>query len=206
MRVLAEIPARDGAELRTGTLRRRDVEAFGGLLGELSGARCVLATGNEPGTVRGIAAGLGAVAAARGARVALVECTLGEPGLADALDLAAAPGLHEYLRGAADRESILRPVVLAGPGSADATEPLVCVVAGRPSGDGPHLLASDAFARALAGLRDAYELVVLEGPPLRDENSLRPVLPLADATIACLRPDEPRSLPISVSGAVIQRS
>lgn len=206
MKVLAEIPTRDAPELRTGSLRRGDLEAYGGLLGELAAARTVLATGNEPGAVRTVAAGLAATAAARGSRVALVECGLAEPGLAEALGLAGAPGLHEYLRGGADSESILKPVVLAGPGSAEASEPLVCVVAGRPSADGAHLLASETFARALAGLRDAYELVVLDGPPLREENSLRPLLPLAEATIACLGPEEPHSLPIAVSGIVIQRS
>lgn len=203
MKVLAEIPARDAPELRTGSLRRGDLEAYGGLLGKLAGARCVLATGNEPATARTVAVGLAATAAARGSHVVLVECGLANPGLAEALGLARAPGLHEYLRGTADSAAILKPVVLAGPGSAGATEPLVCVVAGHPSGDGAHLLASEALVRALAGLRDAYELVVIDGPPLRDENSLRPVLPLADATIACLGPEESRSLPISVGGVVI---
>ncbi|HET6571264.1 MAG TPA: hypothetical protein VFG58_07235 [Solirubrobacterales bacterium] len=206
MKVLAEIPARDAPELRTGSLRRGDLEAYGGLLEELAGAGCVLAAGHEPPTARGVAVGLAATAAARGSRVALVECALADPGLADALGLATAPGLHEHLRGGADSAAILKPVVLAGPGSADATAPLVCVVAGRPSADGAQLLASDAFARALAGLREAYELVVIDGPPLRDENSLRPLLSLADATIACLGPEEPRGLPISVDGVVIQRS
>lgn len=204
MKVLAEIPARTSPDLRTGSLRRSDLDAYGGLLGELHGARCVLATGNEPGTRRSVAVGLSAAAAARGSRVALVECSLADPGLADALGLANAPGLYEYLRGAADSEAILKPVVLAGPGSAAASEPLVCVVAGRPVADGPRLLASDALARALGGLRAAYELVVLDGPPLTDESSLRAVLPLADSTIACLGPSESRSLPISVSGIVIQ--
>lgn len=206
MKILAEIPARSSPELRTGSLRRGDLEAYGGLLEKLAGARCVLATGNEPATARTVTVGLAATAASRGSRVAVVECGLADPGLAEALGLSTTPGLHEYLRGAADSEAILKPVVLAGPGSAEAVEPLVCVVAGRPSGDGAHLLGSDAFARALAGLRGDYELVVIHGPPLRDENSLRPVLPLADATIACLGPAESRSLPITVSGVVIQRS
>lgn len=204
MKVLAEIPARDAPDLRTGSLRRGDLEAYGGLLEALAGSRCVLATGNEPATVRGVSAGLAATAAARGGRVALVECALARPGLADALGLAGAPGLHEHLRGNAASEAILKPVVLAGPGSAGAVEPLVCVVAGRPSADGAHLLASEPFAGALAGLRAAYELVVLDGPPLREENSLRPLLALADATIACLGPEEPRSVPISAKGIVIQ--
>jgi Mrp family chromosome partitioning ATPase len=203
VKVLAEIPPRSSPDLRTGTLRRRDLEAFGGLLEELRGARSVLVTGQGAGR-REAAVGLAAAAAAAGTRTALLECDLVEPGLADALGLARAPGLHEYLRGAVEAGAILKPVVLAGPGSAEAADPLICVVAGRPSAEGPRLFASDAFARALANLRTAYELVVIDGPPLRDEHSLRALLVLADATIACVGPSESRDLPISVSGLVIQ--
>lgn len=203
MKVLAEIPPRSSPDLRTGTLRRSDLEAFGGLLEELRDARVVLVTGSAPGR-REVAVGLAAAAAAAGTRTALLECDLVAPGLADALGLARAPGLHEYLVGAADSDAILKPVVLAGPGSAEATEPLVCVVAGRPSAGGARLFVSDLFAQTLAGLRAAYELVVIDGPSLRDENSLRALLAAADSTIACLGPSESRDLPISVSGVVIR--
>lgn len=203
MKVLAEIPLRSSPNLRTGTLRRCDLEAFGGLLRELGAARVVLFTGT--GAVRReIAVGLATAAVAEGRRTALLECDLVEPWLADALGLGNAPGLNEYLQGTAGAEDILKPVVLAGPGSAGASEPLVCVVAGRPSVEGPRLLASTALSQALTGLRDAYELVVIDGPPIKDEYSLRALLTLADSTIACLSPSEPRSLPISVNGLVIQ--
>jgi Mrp family chromosome partitioning ATPase len=204
VRVLAEIPARTAPSLRPGTLRRGDLDAFRRLLGGLGGARVVLVTGTGEGR-RGAAVGLATAAVAGGRRAALVECDLVEPWLADALGLADAPGLDEYLRGTVKAEDVLKPVVLAGPGSSGASEPLVCVVAGRPSAEGgPRLLASAALSRALAGLRTAYELVVIAGPPLKDEYSLRALLALADATIACLPPSEPRDLPISVSGLVIQ--
>lgn len=203
MKVLAEIPPRSSPDLRPGTLRRADLDAFGGVLRELDGARAVLLTG-VAGCRRETSAGLAAAAAAGGTRTALLECDLVEPGLAEALGLAGAPGLHEHLRGTATAEDVLKPVVLAGPGSAAATEPLVCVVAGRPSAEGPRLFASGAFAQALAGLRAAYDLVVIDGPPLRDEQSLRPLLTLVDSTIACLGPADSRSLSISVSGLLIQ--
>ncbi len=160
-------------------------------------------TGEASGR-RQAAAGLAAAAAAAGTRTALLECDLANPGLADALGLANAPGLHEFLRGGAEVGEILKSVVLAGPGSAAAIEPLVCVGAGRPSADGARLFASDAFAGVLSGLRATYELVVIDGPPLRDEHSLRALLTLADSTVACLGPSDPRSLPVSVSGLVIQ--
>jgi len=203
VKVLAEIPPRSSPELRTGTLRRSDLEAFEVLLQELIGVRVVLLTGSGASR-REAAVGLAAAAVAGGRRTALLECDLVEPWLADALGLANAPGLNEYLRGAVEAEDVLKPVVLAGPGSVAASEPLVCVVAGRPSVEGPRLLASAALSRVLAGLRAAYELVVIAGPPLKDEHSLRALLALADSTIACLSPSESRSLPISVSGLVIQ--
>lgn len=185
-------------------LRGADLEAYNGLLGKLNGQRTLLTTGMRDDG-KEVAMGLAATAAAAGRRTALLECDLLEPGLADAVGLARAPGLYEYLRGKATAEQVLSPVALAGPGSAEAREPLVCVVAGRPSIDGPRLLASDAFLRALRGLRAAYELVVVSGPPLRDELSLRAVLPLADASLGCLGATDSRSLPVSVSGLVIRR-
>ncbi len=205
MRVLAEIPARSSDELRTGTLRRGDLAAYAGLLGELRDARTVLMTGYDVGR-RSVAAGLATSAAAGGLRVVLLECDLAEPALADAIGLANAPGLHEHLRGEADAEDVLRPVVLAGPGSAGASEPLACVVAGRPASEAWALLGSDRFRRAIEGLSAAYELVVLDGPPLRDENALRPVVALADATLVCVGAGEAgRRPPIPAQGIVVQR-
>ena len=204
MKVLAEIPARSSPDLRIGTLRRGDLTAFGGLLEKLGAARVVLMTGEAPGR-RQAAAGLAAAAAAAGTRTALLECDLAAPGLADALGLANAPGLHEFLRGSAEVEEILKPVVLAGPASAAATEPLVCVVAGRPAGDGWALLASDDFRRAVEGLRASYELLVIDGPSLSAEYALRSLLGLVDATLACVPAAEARrKLPVPVTGLVVQ--
>jgi len=203
VKVLAEIPSRSSADLRTGSLRRSDLEAFDGLLAELGAARTVLMTGTDEHPRRA-AVGLAAAAAAAGTRTALLECNLADPGLADALGLANAPGLHEYVTGTADVEAVLKPVAVAGPGSSAATEPLVCVVAGRPSAEAPRLFASDRFAHALAGLRDAYELLVIDGPRLVEGSSLSLLTPRADAALACLGAREPRRLSLPVAGLVIQ--
>jgi len=201
--VLAEIPSRSSPDLRTGSLRRSDLEAFDILLGELGATRSVLMTGTGEHPRRA-AVGLAASAAAAGTRTALLECNLADPGLADALGLANAPGLHEYVTGAAAAEAVLRPVVLAGPGSAGATEPLVCIVAGRPSADAPRLFASERFAHALAGLRDAYELLVIDSPRLVEWGSLSLLTPRVDTVLACLGASEPRRLSLPVAGLVIQ--
>lgn len=204
MKVLAEIPARSSSELRTGTLRRADLTVYGSLLGELRPARSVLVTGEAPGR-RGAAVGLAAAAAAAGTRTALLECDLVEPGLAEALGLATAPGLHEYLRGIADSGEILKPVALAGPGSARASEPLVCVVAGRPAGDGATLLGSERFRHAVAGLGGAYELLVIDGPPPGREAELLAAMTVAEVTLVWSEQGvPPPSLPGPVAGLLVE--
>ena len=205
MRVLGEIPAPGPTDLRPGTLRRCDQEAFGRLLEELGDVRAVLVTGDEA-RKRTTAVGLAAAAAAAGTRTALIECDLVEPTLADALGLAIAPGLREHLRGEADPAQILRPLALAGPGSAEALEPLVCVVAGRPAVEAQELLESDSFSRATAKLRDAYELVIVEGPSASaGDGSLTAVAGQADATLVCAgRPDRVPELPVPITGVVVQ--
>lgn len=204
MRVLAEIPAQAVPAPRAGTLRRRDLDAFDRLRGELEGARTVLVTG-DPARKRVVAVGLAAAAAAAGTRTALVECDLDDPTLAEALGLATAPGLREYLGGEADVGRILEPVVLAGPGSTEAVEPLVCITAGRPAPAGEALLESEGFRHATAKLRSAYELVVLEGPPAGEDGALAAVAAGADTTLACVgRSDPVPDLPVPLTGLVIQ--
>jgi hypothetical protein len=204
VRVLAEIPARSAPPLRPGTLRRSDLDAYGGLLAALDGTRAVLVAGG--GLALDGAVGLAAASAASGARTALLECELAAPSLAEGLGLATAPGLHEYLLGSADSERILKPVALAGPGSAAATEPLVCVVAGRPAPDAAALLGSERFRWALAGLREAYQRLVVVAPGWEDDpGPLAAVAAGVDAVLAWTGPGaEPPRLPVVVAGLVVQ--
>jgi Mrp family chromosome partitioning ATPase len=205
VRVLAEIPARSSPGLRPGTLRRGDLDAYAGLLERLGGARAVLVIGDAPGRHEGALA-LATAAAAAGTRTALLECELSQPTLADSLDLANAPGLHEYLLGEAEPERILKPVVLAGPGSADAGDALVCVVAGRLGGEAAVLLASERCRHALRGLRDSYELLVIDGPSSQVGSApLVSVASEADAVIVWVEgATQPPELPVAVTGLVVQ--
>jgi Mrp family chromosome partitioning ATPase len=149
--------------------------------------------------------GLAAASAAAGTRTAVLECDLADPGLSDALGLAVAPGLHEYLRGTVDAGEILNPVVLAGPGSARASEPLVCVIAGRPATDGAVLLGSERFSHAALHLRSAYELLVIDGPPPSRGAELRATMNAADATLACVaRGEATPDFPAPIAGLVLQ--
>lgn len=203
MKVLGKIP-RSPADDPPGRLRRGELDELSRVLDRLGGARSLLVTGSGHGR-RALALGLATAAVASGRRTALLECDLADPTLADRLGLSNAPGLTEYLSGSAEIGRLLKPVVLAGPASAAASEPLVCVVAGRPSAEGPRLFASEEFATALAGLVRAYELVVLDGPSVEDSPSLTLLQPQADATLACLAPEEAeRRLPVPLDGVVVE--
>jgi Mrp family chromosome partitioning ATPase len=182
---IAEIRARSSGDPRAGSLGRRDLESFARIL-DAHGRGVLLVTGAGDGPLS-LSTGLAAASAARGTRTALLECDLASPALAGALGLEEGPGLGEYIRGETESRRILQSLVLAGPASAGATAPLICIVAGAPDDAGP--LDAGAFRHALEKLRHAYELVVVQGPPLADESGiLREAATSADGVLACVGP------------------
>lgn len=201
-RVLAEVPRRESAPGRPGGLGRAELKVYAGLAAELAAAGSVFLTGPAR---TGAALGLAAAAAADGRRVALLECDLAEPTLAGALGLADRPGLHEYLRDEADANRILQPLVLAGPASGRATEPLTCIVGGEPEARPVALLDSERCDHAIERLRRAYDQLVIAGPALEeDADSLRALGEHVAVTLVCgERRQLPKRLPIEATGAVL---
>jgi len=211
--VLAEISGPAPGDSRAWALRRADHEALAKLQGTLERHRAVLVAGTE-GLAAAVA--LAAAASAAGRRTALLECDLVRPRLAADLGLAPAPGLHEYLRWEATAPEILQPLALAGPASQGATEPLVCIVAGRPAADLATLVNLESFRHALAKLRAAYDLVVLAGPALDSgPGPLEAVAARADTLLAAVPAAVAsgrsggelraalRRLPVEVRGAIV---
>ncbi len=201
--ILAELPAGAGESVRPGALSRAELAPLDGLLKAMGDARVLLATGVEAKSA--LALGLATVAAAEGRRTALVECDLALPSLAPRVGLAPTPGLREYLSQEAEAPQVLQPLVLAGPASGRAVAPLTCVVAGGQVEDGLPLLDSEGFRHAVAKLRSAYDLLVLDGPSLDEVPSLLAVSACADRTLAC-GPSSglPRKPKAPVDGLVIQ--
>jgi Mrp family chromosome partitioning ATPase len=197
--VLAEISG-PAEGVRAWSLRRQDFASLAGALPRLDGRRVVLVTGaGEVATVAGAAApaageaaavvaiALAAAALSAGRRTVLVECDLAHPRLAAQVGLAAAPGLHEYLRWEAEPQEVIQPVVLGGPAAAAATEPLVCVGGGRPATKAETLLGLQSFAHMVGKLRAAYELVILAGASAAEEpGPCAAAARQADAVVAAL--------------------
>jgi len=214
--VLAEIAGPAPGPSRAWSLRRGDLQALTRVSDSLEGHRVVLVVGEE-GAAGSVAVAGAAVAAGR--HTALLECDLAQPRLAADLGLAAAPGLHEYLRWEATAPEILQPLLPAGPASGAAMAPLVCIVAGRPAADPATLVNLASFHHALAKLRKAYDLVVLAGPVLDSaDRSLQGLAAAADTLLAAVSPVEStgrprrelrsalRKLPTPAAGTIVVRS
>lgn len=200
--VLAEVPRRDSSPARPGALGRAELQTYGELASRLNDSGSVFLTGPARASA---ALGLAAAATAAGERVALLECDLATPSLAGTLGLEEGPGLHEYLRGDADANQILQPLVLAGPASGRAIEPLTCIVAGEPEPKPVALLDSERCDHAIERLRRAYDLLVVAGPSLdEDADSLRALAEHAAVTLVCgERRQISRRLPIEPTGTVL---
>ena len=189
--VLAEIGAPASSNGRAWGLRRGDLEAI--RRRARRGRRAACRAGDRGGGAGGDARG----GAGRGRRrggtaTALIECDVERPRIAADLGLSPTPGLHEYLRWEATPADIVQPLTLAGSASPPGVRPLACVCAGRPARDARTLLGLGSFHHMATKLRDAYELVVLLGPPLEGAGgALSSAAGEADCVLTALssRPD-----------------
>ena len=102
------------------------------------------------------------------------------------------------------------------PAARATAPPLVCVVAGAPATGPATSVDLESFRHAIAKLRDAYDLVVLLGPPLEaGRGPLDAVALEADALVAAVPPGELEGragrelraalhkLPIEARGAIV---
>lgn len=117
-----------------------------------------------------------------GARVLIIDADLRRPSLFIHLDAAPVAGLVDYLTGALAPErfpSAIKP---------DPLTSLSAVVNTRP-GDGPteHLLAGDSFASLVSAARDAFDIIILDTPPLTTVVDAAYALKFADAVVYLTR-------------------
>jgi Mrp family chromosome partitioning ATPase/capsular polysaccharide biosynthesis protein len=155
-----------------------------------------------------VAAFLAFVSAAAGKRTLLVECDMRRPVFADRLGVKKDPGLSDFLVGRARPDEVLQVVKFGDPMSpnganravngaskpsaiADGAEQhqhdLVCITAGTPTRHPVELIHSGALREMFTGVANAYDLVVLDTPPVLSVVDTLELLPEADAAIVCVR-------------------
>jgi polysaccharide biosynthesis transport protein len=104
-----------------------------------------------------MAANLAAVMASPDKKCLLIDCDLRKPSLHKVYSLPLQPGLTNYLTGNADLESIIRPTDV----------PNLFFIAAGPTPPSPHeLLSSTAFQNLLDRLRQDFQHIIVDSPPV----------------------------------------
>ena len=141
--------------------------------------RVVAITAARPGEGKTVLTlSLGRSAKLAGEKVLLIECDLRQPRFARIFGADAEPGLSDYLRGAVPMADIAREDPITG---------LDYIPAGKPGGDMLSLFLSDAMARLVNTVRDHYDLVLLDTPPVQAMSEARVAAAIADAVLLCVR-------------------
>jgi succinoglycan biosynthesis transport protein ExoP len=150
-----------------------------------------------------VAARLAAANALAGKETLLVEADLRRPVLAERLGIRHAPGLTDYLAGAAEPQEIAQVVDVVAPGrpelestSAEDDQRListgldskfVCIAAGRITSSPAELLGSKRFATFVEAVRKTYELVIFDTAPVLPVGDTLELLTSVDGILLCIR-------------------
>ncbi len=130
--------------------------------------------------------GLAAAADERGLNAIVVEGDVSDPALAALLGVGSAPGLSDYLRGAAGPREVLRSAPVRAGGERMT---VVCVPAGAP-GDLPEGVDGERFAGLMERLPRVYDLVLVSAPPVGDGGGAAAVAGLCDGVVLVSADDE----------------
>jgi capsular exopolysaccharide synthesis family protein len=158
-------------ELRTVSEALRDLRT--NLVFAEEGTRSIVITSPEGRHGKTtVAAGLAVTIARSGARTILVDADLHRSRVAEMLGVEPSPGLREVLEG----DPLDRCV------RATRLEHLNLLTAGRPTSDPTELLAS-RFRVTLEALKEQYDAVVIDAPPVAPVNDARVIASLAQTTL-----------------------
>jgi len=141
--------------------------------------KLILVTSSLPGEGKTVLASSIALSVARsGGRALLVDCDLRRPGVAKVLGAEEGPGLVDLFDGTATPESIIR---------VDAESGLHFISAKGGTANPQDLLGSQHMRTFLDQMRQHYDLVVLDSPPILAVSDAIILSHSADATIYVIR-------------------
>ncbi len=125
---------------------------------------------------------LAAAAAGAGSAVLLLEADLRRPTLAEQLDIQSGPGLSDVLIGSLALTDAVQSVELdQSAGQARALD--VLVAGASPPPNPAELIESRAMEAVLTQLRTAYNLIIIDTPPVAAVSDAFPLLAKADGVI-----------------------
>jgi capsular exopolysaccharide synthesis family protein len=142
-------------------------------------ARIIAVTASRPSEGKSVLTlALGRSAQLSGNRVLAMECDLRHPSFAHLFGGNLVPGLAEILKGEAEWRDTVQQ---------DPITSMAFIAAGKPGGDVLGLFQSEAMDVLLNQLRQGYDLVLLDSPPVQAMTEARVVAAAADATLVCVR-------------------
>ncbi|MEO5580593.1 MAG: polysaccharide biosynthesis tyrosine autokinase [Gemmatimonadaceae bacterium] len=141
--------------------------------------RSLVITSASPGEGKTTtAANLAVSFAQQGMRILLVDCDLRRARLHKVFGVPKEPGLTELVLGFHDEEAVTRPTSVTG---------LYVMASGKLPPNPAELLGSAAMRRTITALTEAYDLVVIDTPPLLAASDAAILATLADGVILVLR-------------------
>lgn len=207
IRVLAAVP-RDAratklsAKELSGTSHTPAAEAFRTLrsvvappVGSSSAAQLVLVVGAKGGEgVSTAAVQLAASCAGSGLKTLLVDLNLRNPALSGlVLGSRVLPGVTDYALGIDSLDQLVRPVV----------DRLELLPAGRAVPNPGELMGYPWFSQFAAEVRETYQIVVLDGPPLLRFGDVLPTMPGLDRVVLVARSSRTSVLHLTKASRII---
>lgn len=117
---------------------------------------------------------LGTTASAGGSRVVIVDCDIMRRGLSRLTGFAQGPGLREIASGAATLDQALQPMNDGGP--------VILPITGKPN-EGERLAEHGMIHAVVAQLKERFDLILLDCPPLLAIAEAREIAGLADGVV-----------------------
>lgn len=137
--------------------------------------RVLLVLSSLPGEGKTTVAVNLAISLAKEGRTCLVDADLRRPGIAHAFNLTNAVGVANYLANTAEIESTLLP--------AASVQNLTIMPAGTAASDPCSLISPERIRELIEKLRERYEYVVIDSPPILAYADGRAVAPFVDGVV-----------------------
>ena len=119
-----------------------------------------------------------------GKRVLLIDCDMRKPTMADKLPIQKAPGLSDYLSGQTRAETLIQLCGIAEDESA-----FHVISAGHTPPNPMELLSSKKMEKTIEQLRENYDYIILDFPPLGEVGDALAAASLTDGMLLVVRRD-----------------
>ena len=117
-----------------------------------------------------------------GMRVLLVDCDMRRPSLAEKLPIKKTPGLSDYLAGQSPAETLIQLC-----GIEDDQAAFHAIAPGRTPPNPMELLSSQRMERMIAALRNNYDYIILDLPPVGEVGDALAASKLTDGMLLVVR-------------------